>query len=76
MTSIKEKQAALIEQAMAAEASWDVDRIISLRTPDATHNLLPPSMGWPTLNNDDFKEKFGPLCPVFAGKFKVGPQDA
>jgi len=71
MSSSRENQIALVKAAMLAEQSWDFDRILSLRTQDSTHQLLPPSMGWPRLNNDEFREKFSPLVPVFKGCFKV-----
>ncbi|KAK3670646.1 hypothetical protein LTR78_009481 [Recurvomyces mirabilis] len=73
MPSAKENQITLVKEAMLAEESWDMDRILSLRTSDSTHQLLPPSMGWPRLNNYEFKEKFSPLAPVFKGCFRLEP---
>ncbi|KAK5115719.1 hypothetical protein LTR62_000808 [Meristemomyces frigidus] len=73
MPSAAENQKALLYECLLAEQSWDRVGIVSLRTPDATHQLLPPTMGWPRLNNDGLKERFAPLAPVFVGFFKIEP---
>ena len=71
MASALENQKALVEKIVQAEESWDLDRIISLRTADATFQILPQTMDWPMLKGAEFKERMGPLVPVFAGRFKV-----
>ncbi|KAK3628548.1 hypothetical protein LTR56_005020 [Elasticomyces elasticus] len=67
MPSSLDNQKELLQRAIAAEESWDLDLLISLRTSDATHQLLPKTLDWPELDNAGVKEHMGRLAPVFKG---------
>ncbi|KAK3074084.1 hypothetical protein LTR53_003796 [Teratosphaeriaceae sp. CCFEE 6253] len=66
-----ENQKQLVDKIRKAEESWDLDAIVSLRTPDATQELLPKTLGWPVLDNVGFKERMGGLAPIFQGCYKI-----
>jgi hypothetical protein len=50
--------------------AWDIDKIIAFRAPDCQQQVLPASMGRPSMNNSEYRERFNHLMPWFR-KFTV-----
>jgi hypothetical protein len=50
--------------------AWDVEKIMAFRAPNCEQQVLPASMGRPSLNNDDYRTRMKQLQPWFR-KFTV-----
>lgn len=61
----------LADAFMSVEATWDIEKIMGIRTADCTHQLLPRSLGHPSRNNEEFKSFYNQLVPLWFN-YKVG----
>ena len=73
MSSSLENQKALTKRFIQAEEAWDYEANIQLRTDDCTQHLVPTTLGHPPRNNDEFREFYAQLKPLWTN-FKVGRQ--
>jgi hypothetical protein len=54
--------------------AWDLEKIIAFRAPDCTQQILPASMGRPSMGNAAYRERMKELLPLFR-KFTVTHTD-
>jgi hypothetical protein len=59
-----------IKSVLDAYNAWDVEKIIAFRAPDCQQQVLPASMGRPSMNNSEYRERFNQIMPWFR-KFTV-----
>jgi hypothetical protein len=58
-------QKATAQSVIDAYNSWDIDAIIAFRAPDCQQQVIPASMGRPSMNNDEYRDRFGKMIPCF-----------
>jgi hypothetical protein len=46
--------------------AWDAEAILSYRTPNCQHRILPLSMGRPAKSNDEYGEYLKKIMPLFS----------
>jgi hypothetical protein len=66
MASSLKNQKALTKRFLEVEAAWDQEGNIALRTDDCTYLLTPRALGHPVRNNQEFKEFYDQLKPVWS----------
>jgi hypothetical protein len=50
--------------------AWDLEKILAFRAPNCQQQVLPASMGRPSMSNDEYRERLKQLLPLFR-KFTV-----
>jgi ketosteroid isomerase-like protein len=50
--------------------SWDLEKILAFRAPNCEQQVLPASMGRPSMNNSEYRTRMKELLPLFR-KFTV-----
>ncbi|KAH8714030.1 hypothetical protein GQ44DRAFT_689025 [Phaeosphaeriaceae sp. PMI808] len=50
--------------------AWDVEKILAFRAPDCQQQVLPASMGRPSMSNSEYRERLNQMLPWFR-KFTV-----
>ncbi|KAF9730069.1 hypothetical protein PMIN01_12002, partial [Paraphaeosphaeria minitans] len=49
-----------------AYTAWDIDRILSYRTPECQHQVLPSSMGRGPESNDEYRAYLSTIMPLYS----------
>ncbi|KAH7087114.1 hypothetical protein FB567DRAFT_602682 [Paraphoma chrysanthemicola] len=63
-------QKATTQAVLDAYNAWDLDAILAFRAPDCQQQVLPASMGRPSMSNSEYRERLKILLPWFR-KFTV-----
>jgi hypothetical protein len=50
--------------------TWDLEKILAFRAPECIQQILPASMGRPSQNNTEYRERLTQIMPWFR-KFTV-----
>ncbi len=74
MSSSLDNQKALAKKFIELDATWDGEKIVTIRTDDCTHQLLPESLGHPKRNNKEFKQFYAQFAPIWSN-YRVGLPD-
>jgi hypothetical protein len=58
-------QKATAKAAIAAYNAWDIDQILAFRAPSCIHQVLPASLGRPSMDNATYRTSFSAAMPPF-----------
>jgi hypothetical protein len=50
---------------ITAYNTWSIDAILAVRAPTCIHQVLPLSLGRPSMTNAEYRERFGTFMPLF-----------
>ena len=70
MSSALENQKQLAKTFIEVEATWESDKILSLRTEDCLYEIFPKTVGYPVMDSKATKEFYDQLKPLWSN-YKV-----
>lgn len=58
-------QKATTQTVLDAYNAWDMEKILAFRAPDCKQQVIPASMGRPSMSNDEYRERLKQILPCF-----------
>jgi hypothetical protein len=58
-------QKATTQTVLDAYNAWDMEKILAFRAPDCKQQVLPASMGRPSMSNSEYRERLNQILPCF-----------
>jgi hypothetical protein len=65
MMSTLANQKATTQTVLDVYNAWDMEKILAFRAPDCKQQVLPASMGRPSMSNSEYRERLNQILPCF-----------